>query len=205
MDQRNAQQKLDELITELSGRRPALLLHACCAPCSSYVLEYLSVYFDITLYFYNPNMDTLEEYRRRADECNRLAAEMDLPAPVSVVVEDYDHEAFRTAAEGLEDEPERGRRCLKCYELRLRKAAGYMKAAGKFDYFATTLTLSPLKNAAAINAIGKAIEQETGVTYLETDFKKKNGYLRSIELSREYGLYRQDYCGCKYSKRGKEQ
>jgi len=205
MKQQNAQQKLDELIGKLDGRRPTILLHACCAPCSSYVLEYLSRYFDITLYFYNPNMDTLEEYRKRADELNRLAFKMKLQAPVRVVVEEYDHDVFCEMAKGLEDEPERGSRCLKCYELRLRKAAEFMKAAGCFEYFGTTLTLSPLKSAEAINKIGKQIETETGVTYLETDFKKKNGYLRSIELSEEYGLYRQDYCGCKYSKRGKEQ
>jgi len=195
---------MDELIKGLDGKRPELLLHACCAPCSSYVLEYLSRYFNITLYFYNPNMDTVDEYRKRADELNRLAHEMQLPNTVNIVIEEYDHEAFSEISEGLENEPERGKRCLKCYELRLRKAARYMKCQGGYDFFATTLTLSPLKNADAINVIGNTIEKETGVTYLESDFKKKNGYLRSIELSEEYGLYRQNYCGCKYSKRGNE-
>lgn len=200
----NYQRKLDELIARLESKRPKLLLHACCAPCSSYVLEYLSRYFDLSLYFYNPNMDTMEEYIKRADELNRLRDAMQLDSRVEIIVEDYDHEAFCRIAEGLENEPERGRRCLKCYELRLRKAAEYMKRTGGFDYFGTTLTLSPLKSAEAINRIGKEIEEETGVNYLETDFKKKNGYLRSLELSKQYGLYRQDYCGCKYSKRGKE-
>lgn len=198
-----AQKKLDKLIEGLDGRRPKLLLHACCAPCSSYVMEYLTQFFDLVLYFYNPNMDTLEEYKKRAEELNRLAEEMPLQGSVSIVTEEYGHEAFEEMAAGLEEEPERGRRCLKCYELRLRKAAEYMKKTGGFDFFATTLTLSPLKNADAINRIGKEIEQNNGVIYLETDFKKRNGYLRSLELSKEYGLYRQDYCGCKYSKRGK--
>jgi len=201
----NYQRKLDELIARLEGKRPKLLLHACCAPCSSYVLEYLSQYFDLTLYFYNPNMDTPEEYTKRADELNRLRDEMQLDSKVEIIVEDYDHEVFCQIAEGLENEPERGSRCLKCYELRLRKAAEYMSRNNVFDYFGTTLTLSPLKSAEAINRIGKEIEAETGFRYLETDFKKKNGYLRSLELSREYDLYRQDYCGCKYSKRGKEE
>lgn len=205
MNEFPAQKKLDKLIEGLGGRRPKILLHACCAPCSSYVMEYLTQYFDLVLYFYNPNMDTLEEYRKRAEELNRLAGKMPLQGTVSVVTESYDHEAFEEMAAGLEEEPERGKRCLKCYELRLNKAAEYMKKTGGFDYFGTTLTLSPLKNADEINRIGREIEKKTGAIYLETDFKKRNGYLRSLELSKEYGLYRQDYCGCKYSKRGKEE
>lgn len=199
----SVQKKLDMMIGGLQNR-PGLLIHACCAPCSSYVMEYLSSYFDLTMYFYNPNMDTAGEYARRAAELERLTEEMPLQGTVRVITENYDCGEFERISAGLEDEPERGRRCLKCYELRLRKTAEYMRRSGGFDYFATTLTLSPLKNAEAINRIGLMIEKETGVKYLETDFKKKGGFLRSVELSGEYGLYRQNYCGCKYSKRGNE-
>ena len=201
MNEYSAQKKLDMMISRLQNR-PKLLIHACCAPCSSYVMEYLSSFFDLTMFFYNPNMDTGEEYRKRAAELVRLPEEMHLQGAVSVVTEEYDFREFERISAGLEEEPERGKRCLRCYELRLRKTAEYMSRCGGFDYFATTLTLSPLKNAETINRIGLLIEKETGAKYLETDFKKKGGFLRSIELSGEYGLYRQNYCGCKYSKRG---
>ncbi len=203
----NVQKKLDAYIETVrqSGERKKLLIHACCAPCSSYVLEYLSAFFDLTLLFYNPNMDTLTEYEKRAEELKRLIREMNLTDKVSLRVLPYDHEAFERIAEGLEDAPERGARCLKCYELRLRKAAEILaREKEEFESFSTTLTLSPLKNAEALNRIGEELSEEYGVPYLPTDFKKKNGYKRSIELSRIYDLYRQNYCGCKYSKRGKE-
>lgn len=200
----NYQRKLEDMIAHLDGRKPRLLLHSCCAPCSSYVMEYLSGIFDLTLYFYNPNMDTFQEYQKRAGELLRLSKEMPLGGDVRLFVEEFDHGSFCEMAKGLENEPERGKRCLRCYELRLRKTAEFMKENGGYDYFATTLTLSPLKNAEAINRIGKELEGKTGMRYLETDFKKKNGYLRSLELSKEYDLYRQDYCGCIYSRRGRE-
>ena len=204
----NVQKQLDQYIekTVSEGRRPKLLIHSCCAPCSSYVIEYLSRYFDLTMLFYNPNMDSVTEYEKRAGELCRLIGEMGLSGDVNPVILPFDGECFAEMAKGLEEEPERGRRCEKCYELRLRKTAEYMKKhpEEKFAAFATTLTLSPLKNAAVLNGIGERLSKEYSVPYLPTDFKKKNGYLRSIELSKQYDLYRQNYCGCKYSKRGNE-
>lgn len=188
---------MEALIASFGGRKPKLLLHACCAPCSSSVLESLSPFFEISLYFCNPNMDTLEEYEKRAEELKRLVSEMKLASEVETVIAPYDHECFEEISKGLEDCPERGERCLRCYEMRLRKTFDYMQKNGGFEYFGTTLTLSPLKSAAAINEIGAGISDK----YLPSDFKKKNGYLRSIQLSEEFGLYRQDYCGCKYSKK----
>ena len=208
MEHQNAVQYQRELDRILEGIResgkggaelPRLLLHSCCAPCSSYVLEYLSAYFRITDYFYNPNITEEAEYRKRAEELRRLTGEMPLENPVEFREGPYDPENFFLAAEGLEHEKEGGLRCLACFQLRLRRAAEEA-ALGRYDYFTTTLTISPLKNARAINAIGAALAREYGVNWLPCDFKKKNGYLRSIELSREYGLYRQNYCGCVFSK-----
>lgn len=182
-----------------SGKRPSLLLHVCCAPCSSYVLEYLSKHFEITVYFYNPNISPDDEYYKRADEVLRLVKEMDLQN-VSVVTEKYDPYEFENMSKGLENEPERGARCVKCYRLRLEKSAVYAQSHG-FDYFTTTLTISPLKRADVLNEIGGDLARKYGVSYLFSDFKKREGYKRSIELSTKYGLYRQNYCGCKYSRR----
>lgn len=182
-----------------SGKRPSLLLHVCCAPCSSYVLEYLSKHFEITVYFYNPNISPDDEYYKRADEVLRLVKEMDLQN-VSVVTEKYDPYEFENMSKGLENEPERGARCVKCYRLRLEKSAVYAQSNG-FDYFTTTLTISPLKRADVLNEIGGDLARKYGVSYLFSDFKKREGYKRSIELSTKYGLYRQNYCGCKYSRR----
>lgn len=181
-----------------SGRRPKLLLHCCCAPCSSYVLEYLAGVFDITAYFYNPNISPAEEYDKRAAELRRLIGEMPLGGAVQCVVEPYDNDAFERAVRGHEADPEGGARCAVCYRLRMKAAAQYAAEHG-FDCFCTTLSISPLKNSQVLNRIGGEIADECGVDYLYSDFKKKEGYKRSIELSRQYSLYRQNYCGCVYS------
>ena len=200
--QRNFSKEQERLIGRLpkEGPPPTLLLHACCAPCSSAVLERLAPYFAITLLYYNPNIAPFAEYQKREAELRRLVAEMDLPNPVSFLPCAYDGEAFEAMAQGLEDAPEGGARCIKCYRLRLREAA---RAAGEggFDYFTTTLSISPLKNAPALNQIGEEVGEEFGVKHLPSDFKKKDGYKRSVELSHQFGLYRQDYCGCVYSQR----
>lgn len=199
---RNYQKELDRIIEEnqRAGITPTLLLHACCAPCSSYCLEYLSQYFSITVFFYNPNVYPEEEYSVRADEIRRLIAESEYKNPVSLIEGDSDPKEFYGTVKGMENEKEGGIRCFSCYELRLSKTAEKAKEMG-FDYFTTTLSISPLKNAEKINEIGEKIAEETGVRHLPSDFKKKNGYKRSIELSREHNLYRQNYCGCVYSKK----
>ena len=198
----NYQLILDKTIeTECSGgRRPTLLLHACCAPCSSYVLEYLSQYFDITLFFYNPNISPAEEHDFRYAELVRLVGEMGLSLRVKVITGTYEPERFYALAEGLEELPEGGARCAKCYDLRLSETAK-LAADGKYDFFTTTLSISPYKNAEWLNSIGVRLGEEYGVRYLVSDFKKKNGYKRSCELSEKYGLYRQNFCGCEFSKR----
>ena len=201
MNKRNYQRELDILIEKhkAEGRVPKLLLHSCCAPCSSYVLEYLSRYFSITVLFYNPNISLGEEYRLRLEEQKRLIGEMNFENPVSIIEGRYDPQEFFALAKGLEDCPERGERCLRCYRLRLEYTASVAVSLGA-DYFATTLTLSPLKDADALNSIGEEIGRLHSTDWLPTDFKKRGGYLRSIELSKEYSLYRQDFCGCVYSK-----
>ena len=182
---------------------PRLLLHACCAPCSSAVLESLSRFFRVGLLYYNPNIAPQAEYDRRARELERLVAQMPLSNPVALLPVEYDGEAFTQAVRGLEGEPEGGARCLECFRLRLGKAAAEARRLG-YDYFTTTLSISPLKDAAALNRLGEAAGKAAGVAHLPADFKKKGGYQRSIELSREYGLYRQDYCGCVFSKAERE-
>ncbi len=203
MNRRNYQRELDRLLDGLRAgvRPPKLLLHACCAPCSSYVLEYLSAYFSITVFFYDPNIYPPEEFARRAGEEKRLIEEMPLPREVRFLEGAYRPEDFYEAVRGLEKEPEGGERCRKCFELRLSAAAREAKAGG-YDYFTTTLTISPLKNADMLNEIGERLGREYGVAYLTSDFKKRDGYKRSLELSARYGLYRQDYCGCAFSVRG---
>lgn len=198
---RNYQRELDLLIgkNEKEGRVPTLFLHACCAPCSSYCLEYLSNYFKITVVFYNPNITEREEYLYRLEEEKRLLDQMDFKYPVEIIEGEYNPDTFFTLAKGLEDAPERGPRCIKCFEERLRYTAKIAKE-NSADYFATTLTLSPLKNADAINKIGEKIAEELGTSYLCSDFKKKGGYLRSTELSKLHNLYRQNYCGCIFSR-----
>lgn len=200
---RNYQKELDKLIQGLNGRRPSLLLHVCCAPCSSYVLEYLCQYFDIKLFFYNPNIAPEAEYRYRVSELKRLVGEM-LPASGITVLEgDYDPQRFYAAVQGLEQEPEGGARCMVCYRLRLEESARMARELG-CEYFTTTLSISPLKNARALNAIGEELAPIYETKYLTSDFKKREGYKRSIQLSAEYGLYRQDYCGCAFSKAERE-
>lgn len=198
----NYQKELDQLIQKLvlEQRRPRLLIHSCCAPCSSYVLEYLSEYFEITIYYYNPNIYPEEEYYRRVEEQQRLIYDMPLKSDIALIAGEYLPRDYYDRIKGLEKEPEGGERCFACYELRLRKAAE-LAAAGGFDYFTTTLSISPHKNAEKLNQLGEKAAKEYGVSYLPSDFKKKNGYKRSIELSKEYNLYRQDYCGCVYSMR----
>ena len=195
----NYQLVLDETIKNLD-KVPKLLLHACCAPCSSYVIEYLSNYFEITIFYYNPNIDTKEEFDYRFSELDRFIKEFKTKYSVHLVNIGYLKEEYDNIVTGLENEPERGKRCLKCYRLRLEKSYQYAKE-NNFDYITTTLTLSPHKNSNIINEIGRELEKIYQVPYLYSDFKKKEGYKRSIVLSREYNLYRQDYCGCKYSKR----
>lgn len=202
MNKINYQKKLDELIEaiEKNGSTPTLLLHSCCAPCSSYVIEYLSNYFSITVYYYNPNIFPDKEYRYRAEEQKRLIESMPVKNKVTFLEGDYIPTLFFDTVKGLENEPEGGARCEKCFNLRLESTAQQAKNKG-FDYFATTLTISPLKNAQVINNIGVQLSAKYGVKYLAGDFKKKNGYKRSIVLSKEYNLYRQNYCGCVFSKR----
>ena len=196
----NYQKELDKTLEKLTKeeRVPKLLLHSCCEPCSSYVLEYLSQYFEITVFYYNPNIYPESEYTKRIWEQQKLIDELPAKHPISFMAGPYDKERFYEMASGLEHVKEGGARCMKCYELRLREAAKIAKNAG-FDYFTTTLSISPLKKAERLNEIGQRLGEEYEVEYLLSDFKKKNGYKRSIELSKIYGLYRQDYCGCEFS------
>lgn len=200
MNKRNYQRELEGTIEKLveAGQTPRLLLHSCCAPCSSYVLEYLSEYFSVTVFYYNPNIFPAEEYEKRVKEQEALILRLPAKHRISFLEGPYEQERFYEMAKGLELEPEGGERCFRCYHLRLLEAA-QMARAGAFDYFTTTLSISPLKDAEKLNEIGEKLAREYGVAYLNSDFKKRNGYKRSIELSREYGLYRQDYCGCVYS------
>lgn len=201
-NKRNYQRELERII-ERETAVPSLLLHSCCAPCSSYVLEYLSAYFEITVLYYNPNIYPEEEYGRRVLEQKRLIAEMKTVHPIHLIEGRFDSREFYAAVKGFEQIPEGGARCHACFRLRLEEAA---KAArdGGFDYFTTTLTISPLKDAAKLNEIGEELSGQYQIRWLPSDFKKKNGYKRSVELSAEYGLYRQDYCGCVFSKRERD-
>ena len=198
----NLQKELEKIIEQnkKEGIRPSLLLHACCAPCSSYCIEYLHEHFDITLFFYNPNIFPAEEYTYRVSELKRLVSEMGLNIPV--LEAENDTESFYALARGRENVREGGARCFDCYRLRLEKTAQLAKEKG-FDYFTTTLSISPLKNSKKLREIGLELEGEYGVKNLPSDFKKKEGYKRSIELSKKYNLYRQDYCGCEFSVRDK--
>ena len=200
MPKPNYQLELDKTLAKITQEniRPRLLLHACCAPCSSYVLEYLTKYFDITVFFYNPNISPESEYLHRVNEIKRLISEM-CPT-VNFIEGRYEPEKFYEMAKGLESEPERGARCVKCYRMRIEESAVIAKQ-GNFDYFTTTLSISPQKDSHVLNSIGKEISEIYDIPYLYSDFKKKGGYKRSIELSAQFHLYRQNFCGCIYSKR----
>lgn len=203
MTPQNYQKQLDKLIEQLDYT-PRLLLHSCCAPCSSYCIEYLSQFFSITILYYNPNISPREEFEKRAAEQQRLVSEMQLKNPICVVVDNYDPNEFYSAVKGFEHIPEGGERCFICYRLRLERAAEYAAQHG-FDYFCSTLSISPLKNAAKLNEIGAELSEIYNVRNLPSDFKKRGGYLRSIELSKQHGLYRQNYCGCVFSKKEAEE
>ena len=204
--QNNFQKELDVILSKINtADKPKLLLHACCGPCSSYVLEYLYKFFQITVFYYNPNIYPQEEYTRRLEELKNLYLKFPpaLEGKIQVIEENYNtedfYEAVKTKKEPeLATEKERGERCRRCYEFRLKKAFDYAKK-NNFDYFCTTLSISPFKDAEKINVIGKELEKEDGPKWLVSDFKKKGGFKRSLEISSEYGLYRQDYCGCIYS------
>ena len=207
---RNYQRELDQLIAQLEreGRRPSLLLHSCCGPCSSYVLEYLSKYFQITVLYYNPNIYPPEEFYEREAEQKRLIGEMEamgeLGISVAFLQAEYEPREFYEQVKGHEKDKEGGDRCYLCYEQRLLRTALGAKKGG-FDYFTTTLSISPMKNAAWLNEIGERVGREIGIAYLVSDFKKKDGYKRSTQLSSEHGIYRQDYCGCVFSLREREE
>ena len=202
----NYQKILDETIAGLEerGEVPKLLLHSCCAPCSSYVLEYLSNYFYITVLYYNPNIYPEDEYYHRAAEQKRFVKEFPTKYPVTFVEGNFEPERFYETVKGYENIREGGERCFRCYELRLREAAEYAKKLN-CDYFTTTLSISPMKNAAKLNEIGGRMAEEYDIPYLYSNFKKRDGYKRSTVISAEYGMYRQDYCGCVFSKREREE
>ena len=198
----NYQLRLDNILANLEGT-PKLLLHACCAPCSSYCIEYLSNYFEITILYYNPNIYPDTEYQRRLDELKTFLPKRIYKNKVNLVEDTYDQEDYNKAVKGLENLGEKSTRCYECYKLRMERAAKYAKEHD-FDYFTTTLSISPYKISKWINEIGEELCSKYGINYLYADFKKRNGYKRSLELSKEYNLYRQDYCGCIYSKEAKE-
>lgn len=205
MNKINYQKQTDKIIDGIvhSGEAPTLLLHSCCAPCSSYTLEYLSQYFDITVFYFNPNISPKAEFDKRLAEQKRLIEQLPAKNSIKLIAGDYDYDEFLTVAKGYEDVPEGGERCFRCYRMRLEKTASLAKEKG-FDYFCTTLSISPLKNSQKINEIGILTAQRYGVKWLPSDFKKREGYKRSIELSRQYNLYRQNFCGCVYSKKESE-
>lgn len=200
MNKINYQIETDKIINSISGNVPRLLLHSCCAPCSSYTLEYLSKYFEITVFYYNPNISPKSEFDKRLEEQKRLIESLPAKNKITLVAGDYCYDDFLDIAKGYEDCREGGERCFRCYRMRLEKTCKMAKDLG-FDYFCTTLSISPLKSSQKINEIGFEIAEKYGVKWLPSDFKKREGYKRSIELSREYNLYRQNFCGCTFSKR----
>jgi len=205
MNKINYQKLTDEITSKIQneGTAPRLLLHSCCAPCSSYTLEYLSQFFEITVFYYNPNISPEEEFEKRFNEQKRLIEALPAKHKISLIKGEYNPREFFEIARGLENAKEGFERCFKCYRLRLEKTAFLAKEKG-FDYFCTTLSISPLKNSQKINEIGFEVGEKYGISWLPSDFKKKEGFKRSIELSREYDLYRQDFCGCVYSKAANE-
>ena len=201
----NYQKQLDEIIArhQALNEVPSLLLHTCCAPCSSYTLEYLSQHFSVTVYFYNPNISPAAEYQLRVQEQKRLISQLPAKHPISFIEGEYEPKDFFNIAKGLENEPEGGERCSACFRLRLAHTAA-IAAEMNFDYFTTSLTISPLKNADKINEIGAELAQIHATSFLPSDFKKRGGYLRSIQLSRQYNLYRQNFCGCPFSRQNSD-
>lgn len=199
MNKINYQKQLDNTISNLGEHVPTLLLHSCCAPCSSYTLEYLSQYFDITVYYFNPNISPKAEFDKRLAEQERLIAALPVKHEVKLIKGDYDYDDFLNIAKGYEDCREGGERCRRCYRMRLESTARLAREKG-FEYFCTTLSISPLKDSQIINRIGLETAEKYGVEWLPSDFKKREGYKRSIELSRQYDLYRQNFCGCVFSK-----
>lgn len=200
MNKINYQKELDKITDSIdAGNPPRLFLHSCCAPCSSYTLEYLSNYFDITVYYFNPNISPKEEFDKRFAEQKRLIDSLPAKNPIKLVLGEYNYDDFLQIARGYENVAEGGERCFRCYRMRLESTARIAKEQG-FDYFCTTLSISPLKNSQKINQIGYEVGQKYGIKWLPSDFKKREGYKRSIELSREYNLYRQSFCGCIFSK-----
>lgn len=204
MNKINYQKELDKIIDNLNGEVPKLFLHSCCAPCSSYTLEYLNNYFDITVYYFNPNISPKAEFDKRYAEQKRLIEALPSKHPIKLVCGEYDYNNFLEIAKGYEDVPEGGERCFRCYRMRLESTAKLAKEQ-EFDYFCTTLSISPLKNSQKINEIGYEVAEKYGIKWLPSDFKKKEGYKRSIEFSREYQLYRQNFCGCIFSKENKDE
>ena len=202
---KNYQKELEKYIEQFQkeDRVPTLLLHSCCAPCSSYCLEYLAQFFQITVFYYNPNIFPKEEYEKRMEEQKRLTLEMKTKYPIRFLGSEYEPEVFYHRVKGMEQEREGGLRCRACFCLRLEESVKRAKELG-LDYVTTTLTISPLKNAEILNTLGQEISEKEGVAWLPSDFKKKNGYQRSVELSKEHGLYRQDFCGCVFSKKERE-
>ena len=198
----NYDRELNIIIDSIKNKDgvPKLLLHSCCAPCSSYVIEYLSDFFDISILYYNPNISPIDEYLKRKKEQIRLIKSINTKNKLDIIDCDYDNDIYEDKIKGLENEPERGNRCTICFNLRLDKTASMAKKLN-YDFFATTLTVSPYKNSNLINEIGIKLQEKYNIKYLVSDFKKKNGYKRSIELSNKYNLYRQNFCGCKYSKK----
>lgn len=198
---KNYDKMLMEIIDSYKDKKqvPRVLLHSCCAPCSSYVIDYLSKYFSLTILYYNPNIYPREEYEKRKSEQIRLINEIETVNKVDIIDCDYDNEIYESMIEGLRNEPERGKRCDVCFRLRLDKTADMAKELN-FDYFGTTLTVSPYKNSKLINELGISIGNKYNISFLVADFKKRDGYKKSIELSKKYNLYRQNYCGCVYSK-----
>ena len=205
MNKVNYNLEMENIIKKLDkNNRKKLLLHSCCGPCSSGCLERLNEYFDITIFYYNPNLDTLEEFNRRSIEQEKLIKDMNLKNEIKLIIPEYNSLEYYNAIKGHEKSKEGGSRCEKCFELRLKESAKLAKEMN-FDYFTTTLSISPYKNSTLLNTIGEEIGKEYSVNYLFSDFKKKNGYKRSIELSKKYNMYRQDYCGCIFSKNEAEE
>lgn len=204
MNRRNYQKELERLIKKQVGRRPRLLLHSCCGPCSSSVLEYLTQYFDITLLWYNPNIYPQAEFEKRFEALISLVEKMGLADKVNILAEPWKSQDYYRRVKGLEDEPEGGLRCAECFRLRLLETARLAKHYG-YDYFCSTLSLSRHKDAVLINTIGEELAKATGVSWLPSDFKKRDGENRSVELSEQYGIYRQLYCGCEFSLRRRQQ